>query len=530
MRKIFAVLFLLPLLGYTQPLGFSSKDFDFQTIIYPSVDSLQLIIDNPSGFDVGVEGITVFSIYNKEPFFVKDSVFTITAGSDHTLWIYFQADQNIFHELQAVVHTDFRGDYLLDLKGIGQYSNPYYADTFNKREQDLKDALKVKLASGYQQKSYNVARDNMYGSIDNVNGDVTCVYTARVATFNTRPGANSNNFNCEHTFPQGFFNQGLPMRSDVHHLFPTDVTSNSQRGNLPFGIVSGSPSWSNGGSKKGGGVFEPRDDHKGDVARALFYFVVRYQDYSNHVQGQESILRDWYLNDLPSAKEIQRNDDIYALQNNRNPFVDYPQLLYRINKISGNSVAPSVKTLFVSRDTVDMRYQIDSLVYTVSIVNTGNELITITNFDIPNSTNFSFDHAMSDIGLLPGEGVEVKIRVQPTVNTTVTDFLTFDSDAPGMSQVSIALLGNWVTISTPEIEKNEDVILYPNPTNGSVQIIWNGQENYQIEIYNVLGELVYSGWSRSQESNLQIDEFTAGAYWVKVIKGDRVKQTTLLVK
>jgi len=530
MKKLFAFLFLIPFFGYSQSLEFSGKSLDFQNMLYPDSNNINVIIDNTSGYDINVTGVTFFSKYDHRPFYVFDSVFTITAGGTHTMTVFFKPEQNIFHEMQAVIHTDFRGDYLLDLRGSGLYGNPYYSGTFDKKEQALKDELKNILASGYQQLSYNVARDNMYGSIDNVNGDVTCVYTARVATFNTRPGANSNNFNCEHTFPQGFFSQGLPMRSDIHHLFPTDVTSNSQRGNLKFGVVSGTPSWSNGGSKKGGGVFEPRDPHKGDVARALFYFVVRYQDYSNHVEGQEAILRDWYYNDLPDAKETQRNDDIFAVQNNRNPFVDYPQFLKRIQKISGNSVAPTVKALYVSRDTVDMRFETDSLYYTIGIVNTGNQTITMTNFDIPNSNNFSLAQTHGTEVLAPGKGLEIKINVTPTANTIATDFLTFDSDATGMSQVSIALLGEWTTVSTPEIEAKDDVEVFPNPSTESVNIVWEGYSNYQIQIYNVLGELVYNGQSYANRSNIQISNLEAGAYWVKVIKGEQVRKTVLMIK
>ena len=83
-------------------------------------------------------------------------------------------------------------------------------------------------------KDYNEARDAMYGSIDNKNGNVVCVYTGLTVTANTRGGAFDSGINTEHTWPQGFFDREEPMRGDIHHLFPTRVEANSARSSYPF--------------------------------------------------------------------------------------------------------------------------------------------------------------------------------------------------------------------------------------------------------------------------------------------------------
>jgi endonuclease I len=98
---------------------------------------------------------------------------------------------------------------------------------------------------------------------------------------------NNYDVNCEHTFPQGNFNQNLPMRSDIHHLFPTDVDANSTRGSLRFGNVVSGVDWSEGGSQRGLNgsgeqVFEPRDGQKGMSARGILYFLARYQNYGKN--------------------------------------------------------------------------------------------------------------------------------------------------------------------------------------------------------------------------------------------------------
>lgn len=163
-------------------------------------------------------------------------------------------------------------------------------------------------------------------------------------------------FNREHLMPQSIFNKGYPMRSDAHHLVPTDGKVNGQRGNLPFGKV-GTANWtSTNGSKRGnnlnsgysagysGVVFEPIDEFKGDVARALLYFATRYEDkmagYShamlNGTKNQcfsnwfKNVLITWHTQDPVSQREIVRNNAIYAFQGNRNPFVDHPEFVQAI--------------------------------------------------------------------------------------------------------------------------------------------------------------------------------------------------------
>ena len=154
-------------------------------------------------------------------------------------------------------------------------------------------------------------------------------------------------YNREHSFPASWFNDNSPMYSDLFHLYPTDGYVNGQRGSYPFGEVS-SPSWTSmNGSKKGscsypgytGTVFEPIDEFKGDFARTYFYMATRYEDV---ITGWNSVILDgssdqvyenWYLNmmlewhadDPVSTKEIDRNDAVYGIQNNRNPFIDHPE-------------------------------------------------------------------------------------------------------------------------------------------------------------------------------------------------------------
>lgn len=150
--------------------------------------------------------------------------------------------------------------------------------------------------------------------------------------------SDSGGMNAEHVWPQGFFNEGKPMKSDLHHIFPTFITVNNMRGSLPFGEVSGPVYSTNSGSMLGGGAFEPCDEVKGDVARAMLYFVVRYydreirdgMDYSDFWRARVPMFLGWNTQDPPDAAERRRNDLVEAYQGNRNPFVDDPRLADRI--------------------------------------------------------------------------------------------------------------------------------------------------------------------------------------------------------
>lgn len=200
----------------------------------------------------------------------------------------------------------------------------------------------------YRQKSlgYKGARKILFGKIhlkEDEKGyyikDVYCQKTLRrVQTRSMGPGQipNSNVLNCEHTWPQskfsGRFEKGL-QKSDLHHLYPTDSKANSVRGNYEFDNVNGYPvneeNCTASKTEGHGGAFEPPNDHKGNVARALFYFSVRYDISIN--ANQERVLRQWDKLDPIDQEERNRNEIIYQVQKNRNPFIDIPALADKIN-------------------------------------------------------------------------------------------------------------------------------------------------------------------------------------------------------
>ncbi|MCK0178220.1 endonuclease [Flavobacteriaceae bacterium S0862] len=237
---------------------------------------------------------------------------------------------------------------------------------------------------------------------------------------------NSENdcYNREHLMPQSVFSEAYPMKSDVHHVIPSDGYVNGKRSSFAFGEVS-SPTWtSNNGSKVGpntfgsynGTVFEPIDEFKGDIARALLYFAVRYEtqvaSWSHTMLNGTSdqvfsdwfleLLLDWHANDPVVQAEIDRNNAAYNFQGNANPFVDHPEFVNMIWNPTADAQAPTAPTNLAASNpkdnTVDLNWtastdnvavtSYDIYVDGVNTFNTANTSFTVTSLSA--NTNYCF--------------------------------------------------------------------------------------------------------------------------------------------
>lgn len=219
----------------------------------------------------------------------------------------------------------------------------------------VKTAINSTISSDIKSLSYaEVWTALTYTDEDPVNTDnVILWYTARSQAKSTNgsgaASTNGDNWNREHSWPQshGFPEQNQLAHTDIHHLRATDISVNSSRGNLDFDN-SDSPLAESPINRVDSNSFEPRDDIKGDVARMMFYMDTRYEGAgSDNVAdlvlvnrltsssepnlGMLCTLIAWSNADPVDASEQRRNDRIYELQGNRNPFIDNPawvSLLY----------------------------------------------------------------------------------------------------------------------------------------------------------------------------------------------------------
>ena len=174
-------------------------------------------------------------------------------------------------------------------------------------------------------------------------------------------------YNREHIIPQSVFNEASPMVSDAHFITPTDGKVNGIRSNYPHGTVASASTTTLNGGKLGsssvvgysGTVFEPINEFKGDIARMYFYFATRYENtvgtysYSMFDGSSNKVFTTAFLNTLlawnaqdpVNAREIARNNAIYARQNNRNPYIDHPEYVQAIwGSTSSDTQAPTAPT------------------------------------------------------------------------------------------------------------------------------------------------------------------------------------------
>ena len=155
-----------------------------------------------------------------------------------------------------------------------------------------------------------------------------------------RQVAHELHFNCEHVVPQSWFSEHQPMKGDLHHLFACEPKCNSDRGNIPFAELSDSEPVVRGcGRKVGETGFEPVTG-KGAAARATLYFLLRYPGMIGDTVKELELaalptLLSWHEQDPVSEYEQHRNAAIQESQGNRNPLIDFPDMVGKVDFTTG---------------------------------------------------------------------------------------------------------------------------------------------------------------------------------------------------
>ncbi len=191
---------------------------------------------------------------------------------------------------------------------------------------------------------YTTARHLMFTQVDRFVGEggaegVECLYTGRFVATGPDEEPDDDDINAEHVWPRSRMNPDREsalywhQQSDIHILHPSDSGANSARGSLRYGEPVSDRDLDYlpavvGLDGSGDRVFQPRAESQGDVARATFYFSVRWGLPVS--DAEEEVLRRWSAADPPDARERGRNDRVEATQGNRNPFVDCPELVERV--------------------------------------------------------------------------------------------------------------------------------------------------------------------------------------------------------
>ncbi|MFA6598676.1 MAG: endonuclease [Ignavibacteriaceae bacterium] len=354
-------------------------------------------------------------------------------------------------------------------------------------------------------------------------------------------------YNKEHSWPQSWFNELSPPVSDIFHIFPTDGKVNGMRGNWPYGNVS-SPTWTSlNGSKLGpntspgysGTAFEPIDAYKGDLARSSMYMSVRYYTedagWSTGAGTNKSDLLPWYANllyswsvrDTVSQKEIDRNNAIYGIQKNRNPFIDHPEFAAEIWETTMAPSVVSVKQMNTTSVLIDFSRYLDSTV-------------TVDN------QNFIFDNSIGNPSSIQW-GVNNDIsKILVTVPTLATG-TTFSIQLKNLKSINnVAMNDTVVTFKTSGptgINDKQEIPQrfmlqqnYPNPFNPSTVISWQLAVGSfaTLKVYDVLGNEVAELVNNFLEAGNYNVEFNAsllssGVYFYKLSVDDKSELKKLIL-
>lgn len=528
---------LLPLGLAAQTLTVNPPSLSFGTVKNTQTDSLEVMVSNPTDDTVSIQEIRFYNTYGKPAFSTATKQLTLAPMQTSSLWVRFHPRHNILHNSEMLLITNSKhGDVAVDVNGQGEFALSYYAPTQNKSEEDLKVALKTLLGQNYVSKSYNEARDLMYMLIDNkkTNGQgatvntLECIYTGKLLTsYTSRQDVGSKNFNTEHTYPQSLFSSNLPMLSDLHHIFPTDATPNSKRGNDPFGVVQGTPSWTSGGSKSANGIFEPRDKQKGATARAMMYFVLRYDNYGNFLNNQENILRQWHNTFGPDSVEERRNSDIFGIQNNRNPFVDYPQLIERITFLSSTSTQAPLISLdrpqsMLEFGTFTNANPVSSTFHYV-VMNDGNQPVQFSNFNVSDTSFKIMNNLTQGTTLQPGDALTLRVNFHGTKAGTYQGNLSFNTSNPNLSQLTLPMKAKIedVTADDPYAIIMRAVQVYPNPVSDMIQIVmpYTSDETFDYVLYSEKGVEAKRGRipARQAVTRVAVNDLAEGYYYLEII-------------
>jgi len=486
--------------------------------------------------------VTINNFRSTNPAFYYGSFspFSINSNDSVLVTVYFKTIQNItYRDFLIFESTGLNYPIVKYVTASAKHPDTEYAFTHNLYDEQLKTALRTFTTTGYISLGYDTGRDKMFETVDDYGGDtIECVYTGIKIKAATRTIAQNLGFNTEHTYPQSFFNENEPMKSDIYHLYPTEANSNNVRSNYAFGFVISNITWQQGGSKRGNDyqntiVFEPRNVHKGNVARSLFYFCVKYGNLGTYMsQKQDSALRLFNVIDTVDARERLRNTRIKSFQNVRNPFIDHPEFIDRIKSTFTVVNRPSVPKISASPLNVvyDTLAVNDTASYHIGIMNYGKANLTIGSA-VSNAPQFIVESVPASVP--PGELRYLKVKFKPTsLNTTYNANLTVGNND---SNIVISLKGfsnSTIGISKIAGEVPDKFMLeqnYPNPFNSMTKIKFQvpGSGFVKLLVFDILGKEVATLVNESlqpgtYETTFDAGNLVSGVYYLRFLVNDGI--------
>lgn len=347
---------------------------------------------------------------------------------------------------------------------FAQIPTGYYDDAVGKSGNDLKNALNG-IIKGHTEYPYSSSGTDVWDILKvadkdpNNSSNVIGIYS----DFSMNAAAEYDGgagWNREHVWAKsrGDFGTSKGAGTDLHHIRAADVSTNSARNNrnfdeAPTQYVDGSGNYqgtTDSYTSTTDWIWEPRDEVKGDVARMIFYMVVRYEGESGEpdleltdvylsstdksaFQGKASTLMSWHLVDPVSTAETDRNDVVYSYQGNRNPFIDHPEYACEIFS-SYCSGGGSGNELFISEYIEGSSYN-----KALEIANTTGSSVNLSDYSLKKQTNgagswgseYSLTGSLADgeVFVIAHSSAASAITSEADVTTT-SGIVTFNGNDP----------------------------------------------------------------------------------------------------
>jgi endonuclease I len=467
--------------------------------------------------------------------------------------IFFNSSQNLnYTDFLRIESSTGIHPLIIEVSAQANHTNSFYDPTQNLSGDELKSAL-YNIIKHHTELSYTDLWDALSDTDEDPNNsdNVLLLYSGWSYP-KTKNGGDPDEWNREHVWAKshGDFGNTAPAGTDAHHIRPTDVSVNGKRGNLDFD--NGGTEYYDAGSSTGcyfdSDSWEPRDEVKGDVARMMYYMVVRYEgdegydlelvDYTpsttdnDPLFGKKSTLYNWNLNDTVSSWEINRNNKIYNnWQGNRNPFIDYPQFANRLPDLSGielvNNPKIAASPSSVNLGEIGFHY---SKKYYIALINTGTADLIINSIS---SSNPLFEIGITGLTLVMDTYNYLQVGFQSDESEGIySTNIQIESNDPIQPLIEIPVtieVKDGASLIADELKPGNFELLqnYPNPFNSQTTIEFNLTDPTTITIgifsasAQKITDLVSGTFYSAGNHRVQFDasNLATGVYYYKINTG-----------
>ena len=371
--------------------------------------------------------------------------------------------------------------------------------------------------------------------------------------------------NREHSFPKSWWggDTNVPEYTDLNHLYPADGDANMKKSNYPLGEVDPSGvTFENGVttvgapvSGQGGGasrVFEPADEYKGDFARTYFYMVTCYQDdewkyqyiartgtYPSLQGWAIDLLLKWHREDPVSEKEIARNDEVYRLQYNRNPYIDFPELAEYIwgsmvgHPFESGELPPIGEGVLITPEnnsTVDFGNVVVGNSYTVTLPIRGTVTADLS-LNVTKDAKGEFSIPVKSIDwsdVNDSDGYDLELTYTPEeLGESSATLLLYDGGLKGITSYVVTLRGNGV-----EMPVFDRPVATPatNLSSAGFRANWNVPANPEVIDYYAVNISEYAAGGGRRDFTVTTDDSTPYLDFTEAVSGADYSYTVQSVR